>query len=268
MRSRIASWMRSHVLTAFFLITFSVSWISWFAVFLVPMPRLWRLILNQAGLAGPLLSSVIVIGVLYGRVGVRRFIGRILQWLAGIQWYLFVLFGAAALCFAAIGLYILGGGAAPAVVLAVAPGALLSGFREEYGWRGLALPRLQERYSAWKASIVIGVIWALWHLPILPFIRMGLPGLTMMIIFLLEVVALSLLMAWVYNHTAGSLLLPVLYHTAYNLTLAVLSIPTVIPLWLIYLALTWMLVIVIMLRCGTARLSRGPVPPADVRHFY
>lgn len=268
MRSRITSWVRSHVLTAFFLMTFAISWTSWFAVMLVPMPRLWRLILNQAGLAGPLLSSVIVVGLLYGCSGVRRFIGRILQWRVGIQWYLFVLFGAAALCFAAIGLFVLGGGAAPAVVFAFAPGALLSGLREEYGWRGLALPRLQERYSAWKASVVIGVIWTLWHLPILPFVRMGLPGLTMMMIFLLEVVALSILMSWVYNHTAGSLLLPVLYHTAYNLTLAVLSIPTIIPLWLIYLGLTWVLAAVIMLRCGAARFSRGPVPPAGARHFY
>ncbi len=268
MRSCLATWMRSHTVAAFFLMTFVISWASWFAVFLFPMPRMLRLILNQTGLAGPLLSSVILIGALYGRSGLWRFLSRILQWRAGIQWYVFVLFGPAALCCSGIGLYILGGGTAPAFVFSLAPAALFSGLREEYGWRGFALPRLQERHSALKASLVIGVAWGLWHLPIVPFVRMGLPGLRMMVVYLLEVVALSILMSWVYNHTGGKILLLVLYHAAYNLTLAAWNIPSVIPLWLIYLVLTWTLVIVILLRCGTARLSSKPVPPADGRHFY
>jgi membrane protease YdiL (CAAX protease family) len=265
MRFNVRAWMKGHALTAFFMMTFAISWISWFAVFLVPMPRLGRLILNQVGLAGPLLSSLIVIWVLQGSSGVGRFIGRILQWRIGIQWYLFVLFGAAVLGFAAMGLVVLGGGNVPAIASGFAPGALLSGLREEFGWRGFALPRLQERGSALKASVLIGMIWTLWHLPILPFLRMGLPGLWMMIVFLMEVVALCILMSWVYNQTAGNILLPVLYHAAYNITLAVLGIPTVIPLWLLYLALTWILVIYVVLRTGAARLSRGPgpVPPAE-----
>ncbi len=251
---KVRAWMKGHALTAFFMMTFAISWISWFAIFLVPMPRWGRLILNQVGLAGPLLSSMIVVGVLQGSSGVGRFIGRIFQWRTGIQWYLFVLFGAAVLCFAAMGLLVLGGGSVPAMASGFAPGVLWSGLREEFGWRGFALPRLQARGSALKASVLIGVIWTLWHLPILPFPRLGLPGLWMMIAFLLEVVALSLLMSWVYNQTGGKILLPVLYHAAYNITLAVLGIPAVFPLWLIYLALTWILVIYIVLRTGAARL--------------
>ncbi len=260
MRMKSGAWLRSHAAAAFFLLTFAISWASWSAVFLVPMPRLGRLVLNQAGLAGPLLASLIVVAALQGTQGVGRFLGRILQWRVGVQWYLFVLFGAAALGLAAIGLHVLGGGNAPAAAFAFAPGALLSGLREEYGWRGFALPRLQERFGALKASVFIGALWTLWHLPILPFVRMGLPGLGMTAIFSLEVVALSILMSWVYNHAGGSLLPPVLYHAAYNLTLAGLGISAVVPLWLIYLALTWVLVGAVVSRCGAARLSRGPLP--------
>lgn len=257
------AWLRRRPLAAFFLLTFVISWAAWSAVFLVPMPRLGRLVLNQAGLAGPLLASLIVVGTMRGRRGVGRFLGRIFQWRVGIQWVLFVLFGAAALGLAAIGLHALGGGGTPALAFALAPGALLSGLREEYGWRGFALPRLQERFGALRASLLIGALWTLWHLPIVPFVRMGLPGLGRMAIFSLEVVALSILMTWVYNHTAGSLLPPVLYHAAYNLTLAGLGIPAIVPLWLTYLALTWAVVVVVVWRCGAARLSRGPLPPAD-----
>lgn len=272
MSIRIGAWMKRHALAAFFLLTFAVSWTCWSAVFLVPMPRGWRLALHQAGLAGPLLASLIVIGVLYGGAGVGRFLGRVLLWRVGIQWYLFVLFGAAALGVAAIGLYRLGGGSSPATAFSLAPGALWWGVREEFGWRGFALPRLQERFGALKAGVIIGVIWTLWHLPIVPFTRMGLPGLVMLLAFMLEVVALSILMTWVYNHTSGSLLPPVLLHAAYNLALAGLGLAAVMPLrmplWLIYLALNWALVAVILKRCGAARLSRGPLPPASAGHLY
>ena len=262
------AWVRRHPLAAFFLLTFAISWASWSAIILVPMPRLGRLVLNQAALAGPLLASLIVVGTVHGTGGAGRFLARIFQWRAGIQWYLFVLFGAAALGLAAIGLHALGGGDAPAVAFAFAPGALLSGLREEYGWRGFALPRLQERFGALKASVFIGALWTLWHLPIVPFVRTGLPGLGRFAVFSLEVVALSILMSWVYNHTAGSLLPPVLYHAAYNLTLAGLGIPAIVPLWLTYLALTWVVVAVVVWRCGAARLSRRPLPPASRLHVY
>ena len=88
---------------------------------------------------------------------------------------------------------------------------------EEIGWRGYALPRLQQRFGMAAGSIVLGVLWALWHWPVF-FI----PGLDQygqaFVPYILYVTALSVAFAWLYNNTAGSLLLAVLMHTAVNQT--------------------------------------------------
>jgi len=236
MRSNITAWIKKDPLIAFFVFTFVISWASWISIYVVPMPRLLALVLDQVGLSGPLISSVTVTGVLHGGSGVRRFLGRIFQWRVGIQWYLFVLFSAAVLAVAAGGLYVLVGGTAPAVVFTGGFGSLISGVLEEYGWRGFALPRLQKQYSPLKASILIGFIWVLWHLPIMPV------ELPLLAVYLLEVMAISILFTWVYNHTGGSMLFPVLYHAAYDITLTAFKIPTKLPLLLIYVLLNWILV--------------------------
>ena len=242
MRSNITAWIKKDPLIAFFAFTFVISWASWISIYVVPMPRLLVLVLNQVGLFGPFISSVTVTGVLHGGSGIRRFLGRIFQWREGVQWYLFVLFSAAVLAAASIGLYVLVGGTAPVMAFTVGFGSLISGIREEYGWRGFALPRLQKQYSPLKASILIGLIWVLWHLPILPV------ELPLLAVYLVEVMAISILFTWVYNHTGGSMLFPVLYHAAYDITLTVFKIPTKLPLLLIYVLLNWILVGIIIAR--------------------
>jgi membrane protease YdiL (CAAX protease family) len=84
---------------------------------------------------------------------------------------------------------------------------------EETGWRGFALPRLQQRYGALAASLVLGVDWALWHLPnyFIPAMNTWTGNLW---IYLGIAVALSVIHTWVYNGTGSSLLLVTLLHAA------------------------------------------------------
>jgi membrane protease YdiL (CAAX protease family) len=114
---------------------------------------------------------------------------------------------------------------------------LLSVVGEEIGWRGFALPCLQARYGPLKASLILGVIWGGWHLPLwwmagnfhadIPFV-----------LFMLQSLALTILMTWLYNHTRGSLLMAHLFHTAFNLTAGVAPIlpeytgGSLRPLWI------------------------------------
>jgi hypothetical protein len=87
------------------------------------------------------------------------------------------------------------------------------GFGEETGWRGFALPRLQQTHSALVASLVLSVFWALWHVPLflsLPnLMNMGIGG---MIGWVLFIVTGSILLTWMYNSTRGSILILAVFH--------------------------------------------------------
>jgi uncharacterized protein len=93
---------------------------------------------------------------------------------------------------------------------------------EEMGWRGYALDRLQEKRGPWAASLLLGFLWGLWHLPL--FFVVGSYQNTLGVgtvgfwLFMAEVMAVSPLMTWIYNHTGRSILSAVLFHFACNMT--------------------------------------------------
>jgi membrane protease YdiL (CAAX protease family) len=103
------------------------------------------------------------------------------------------------------------------VILAAVVAATLFGgpLGEEIGWRGYALPRLAQRFGMARASVLLGVIWACWHLPLFFIPGIDKTGQSLPV-YVLQVTALSVAMAWVYAHTSGSLLLAVLMHAAVN----------------------------------------------------
>jgi membrane protease YdiL (CAAX protease family) len=88
---------------------------------------------------------------------------------------------------------------------------------EEIGWRGFALPRLASRVGYGAGSILLGVIWALWHLPLF-FVRDADTYGQSFFLYTLQVTAISVAMAWLYQRTNGSLLLTMLMHSAINQT--------------------------------------------------
>jgi membrane protease YdiL (CAAX protease family) len=97
---------------------------------------------------------------------------------------------------------------------------------EEIGWRGYALPRLAARFGLGRASIVLGVVWACWHLPLF-FLRGADTYGQSFVVYLLQVIALSVAMAWLYGRTHGSLLLVMLMHAAINNTKDI--VPSAVP---------------------------------------
>jgi len=83
---------------------------------------------------------------------------------------------------------------------------------EEIGWRSYVLPRLQAKHTALAAALITGMIWGLWHLPKL----LNHWDWTYFALFMIDTTAKSVLLAWIYNGTRGSLLLVVLTHAAWN----------------------------------------------------
>ena len=156
-----------------------------------------------------------------GREGLRELFSKVVLWRIGLKWYAIALFVPITMAFLAIGLYTLFGNAVPdfapasqllpIVLLAVFTGAM----GEELGWRGTALPRLQARWNALISSLILGVLWGLYHLP--SFLLSGLPLQDMPLIpFMMAVLGLTILVTWTFNHTGGSLITVFLYHFAFN----------------------------------------------------
>jgi len=238
----------------FFLLTFGISWGCWLPnrLFLRLESAGIRSLLHTLGLCGPAFSALIVTGVIKGKPGIITLLKRLTYWRVGWPWYVFVLFSTAVIGCLAIGIYVLTGGAAPIISFSLftsLPGILTLGLTEEIGWRGLALPELLKKHGALTSAVIIGVIWAIWHLAINPLHPLFILGFSM------EVVLLSVIFTWIYNNTEGSLLLAALYHTVTNIVIANLKIPTIQALWLIYFSLELLLVLIIIRHFGPRHLS-------------
>jgi membrane protease YdiL (CAAX protease family) len=176
---------------------------------------------------GPTFAALIVAATVHGRAGVRSLLSRIVRWRVGVQWYVIAIFLPAVLFLAAALLDRAFGGRLPATgapwfaVLLVPLLLVVQGIfnGEEPGWRGFALPRLQGRYNALVASLILGVIWTLFHAPIFfshgPSVFGGQSGESP-VGFLVFTVALSVLFTWVFNNAGGSVLLTWLFHSAMN----------------------------------------------------
>jgi hypothetical protein len=190
----------------------------------------WRFV---AGL-GPLVAALIVTAWVGGWAAVGGLLGRAFHGPAAPGWYLVALLGYGVVPLGALALHVLLGDPWPTVTADaleflpfVFPFILLDGpLSEEFGWRGIALPRLQLGHGALAASIGVGVPWALWHWPLV-FMPGTLLHQVPFLLYLIQVCALSVLFAWLYNASGGSLLLTILFHGSVNTWNTIL--PTGLP---------------------------------------
>ena len=235
--ARVQRVMRQHPLLFFFFIAYAFSWIISTPYVLCVWGILpggggngvASLLFNIKAYAGPTVAASIVTSVTAGKEGLLRLRRRITQWRARWQWYLFIIVGGPALLL--FGLIIQPGVLASfrgltSVILVSYPISFFAVFfsdalAEEIGWRGFALPRIQPRYGPLRGTLLLGIVWGFWHLfYFLTPERGGGPGtsvttvMTSFFIFLLSVVALAIILTWVFNHTQGSVFIASLLHTS------------------------------------------------------
>src|SRR5918999_510962 len=211
--SIVTAFVKRHPLVVFFILAYTLTRPL---IPLVSVSPLW----GFPALFGPALAAVIVATAADGKPSLKDLLGRVVRWRVGARWYAVALGLPVILALAAAGLH-LALGARSSIefgglsVLNFVVFVLIVG--EELGWRGYALPRLLARRSALAASLILGVLWGLWHLP--PFFVPGAPqhGLPITA-FLLLTMAYSVLFTWIYLHTGGSVLLAALFHGAINLS--------------------------------------------------
>jgi hypothetical protein len=169
-----------------------------------------------------------------GQAGVRALLARMAILPAQVRWYVFAAGFMAAVKLGVVLLYrtVTGAwpmvGATPWYIMAVATvfsTPVQAG--EEVGWRGYALPRLARRFGLPAASLLLGVIWAAWHLPL--FFIPGSNSVESFPMYVPAVTAISVVMAWLYWRTNGSLLLTMLMHAAINNSASIVRAPAQNP---------------------------------------
>ncbi len=229
-RTRECGAVRSEPL--FFLLAFAFSWSIWVPVGAIGGdPSVLHHLAVGVAAAGPSLAGVVCTGRDEGRRGVRRLFASLLNWRLRARWYVLSLGGPIAVALTAVALHRLVVGddvefrLETTTVLLIPPalvaGLLIGSLQEELGWRGYALPRLLGRWSSVRAALVLGVAWACWHLPLYAVDSGGQERLPLAV-FLISVVAQSVLYTWFWVVTGGSLLIAVLLHSATNVAGVVL----------------------------------------------
>jgi hypothetical protein len=243
----------------FFALSFLISWSVW--IFQIRSGGSSQILFWLAGF-GPTLAALILTAWCGGKTALKGFLRRVFQWRAGLFWYGISLLGTPLVMLLALGLHMLMGGGRPQFVdpnhlvtsIEQWPGILIvfgyvfvfTALGEEPGWRGYALPRLKARFSPFVASLVLGLIWACWHLPLFWMagnFHQDLPVSW----FLLQVLGSTFLYTWMHHHTRGNLLITLLFHTSSNAAVGLLPVlpldnaGSLRPLWLT-VGILWLLV--------------------------
>jgi len=238
-----------HPLLAFFVIAFAGYWIVMLPLVLaqnalgllpytVPpvgpsgqLPLSYYFVGALGAIAGPTLASFVVTAITTGTKGVRQLLRRYMLWRVGVHWYLLVLVGLPLIQLAVASVFL---GIAPLTAFVqqwplffttFLPNVLLIGVTtqiwEEGGWSGYAVPALQQRFGAWRACLVLGPLWAVWHLPF--FLVPGVISATkvdaitlivQMAFLIIGAIPIRMIMTWIFNNTKGSILIAILFHSA------------------------------------------------------
>ena len=219
-------------------------------------------------------ASLIMTGLTLGKDGVIALLKRFLIWRVGWKWYLVPFLLAPALIVGGVYLNAALTGVPPDFSTVMAykifgksaylPLFILPFFMvdfiangEEIGWRGYVLPRLQAKYGALTSALILGVIWGFWHLP--KYLTHW--DAVSFAWFMAHTTIVSVLYAWLYNGTKGSLLLVTLFHAASNATGVFMPMANTVSsgnmgAYINFILLELAAAIIIVIATGPERLSR------------
>jgi membrane protease YdiL (CAAX protease family) len=217
----------------------------------------------------PAIAAFTITLLAQGKAGASELLRKIVRWRVGVSWYLVVVLGSAAAILAEGGLYELltgNGEALPITQMPLSQAALsfvsilvlyMLVNTEEIAWRGFALPRLQNRHGALKASVILWVPWTLFHLPYF-FTKDSVLQQMGFVTFASGTFALTIIFTWLFNNTKGSVFICTFLHAMLN-TWPLLLMPaqSSMPVYLQYV-MDGVIVLLLVLNFGAERLSRKP----------
>jgi len=261
--------MKKNSLLYFFILTFVVTWAMWFPAALTKLGGGTSMLgpdgLGQFGRWAPGIVAIILTGFVAGKKGIRALFRPLKIWRVDIGWYLFALLFQPILFFIAKWIDVLLGNiyeinsplttgvdapiafVIPVVIITAIPGA----FIEELGWRGFALPRLQNKNTALMASVILGLMWGIWHIP--SMLYFGETSGLAIGLAVLNTIPLAILFTWLFNNTQGSLTLAMLFHASLQYSNNFLG---TIPSGTADI-ITWVVAIFVLLSTGANDLSKS-----------
>jgi membrane protease YdiL (CAAX protease family) len=230
---------------------------------------------------GLVFASLIMTGLTLGKEGVAALLKRFLLWRLGWKWYLVALLlmpsmqvtsvlltsllSHTPIDFSTVYAHKIFGPSVNLVGLII-PFFLFDVIAngEEIAWRGYVLPRLQAKHSALVSSLIVGLIWGVWHLP--KYLSHW--DTVTFLFFMVAIVARAILYTWLYNNTKGSLLLTTLFHASGNtggilLPVAITATDGNLLASIVQLLIEGIVALVITVRLGPARLSRTESVPVQ-----
>lgn len=257
------SFIIRHSLFVYFTLAYLLSWAV--ELPLVTAARGWStrtapFALHYLAAFGPFVAAVIVTWAADGAEGVLRLGSRVVQWRVRPVWWLCAVAPLLLYAVAAVGMRFVRGSWIDLESLgrvhylpdlgglALVFWIFTFGIGEETGWRGFALPRLQRGRSALTASLLLGLLWAGWHLPTLfylpSYVHHGVavvPGL------IIGLTAGSIVLTWLVNGSRGSVLLPIVWHGTFNYVTAAPAgdqtitafVTTAVIVWAVIVVLVW-----------------------------
>jgi membrane protease YdiL (CAAX protease family) len=256
--------LERHPIAAYFVLTFAISWAG---ALVVAAPGLIRgagisnstgIVMFPAMLLGPLASGILMARVTGGREGTKDLFRRIRRWRVGLPWYAVLLIPPTMVLLILFLLErLVSHSFAPNHFWIGIAFGVPAGVCEEIGWTGFAFPKMRDQQSALGAAVLLGILWGMWHLPVINFLGAAAPHRQYWFAFFLgfafAMAAMRVLIAWIYSST-NSLLLAQLMHVSSTGALVMFS-PPVSPLreamwYALYGCLLWLVVGLVVAATG------------------
>ena len=227
-------WVKRHPVASFFVLAYAISWFAWLPDILGFRGDLGQ-VFSMIAQFGPAVAAFVLLW--YTSASIRSWLRSIVRWRVGPWWYVVamglpvVLIAVQSAIFGLLG-YPLDMASIPGRLVNFLPSAiilaLIAGLGEEPGWRGFALPRLEARYTPVLATALLGLVWAMWHLPLVfvdPRFAHGFtslaPQILLAVLTMITIFFYAFFYTWVYNRTR-SVLLCMLLHGSFNAAIGLL----------------------------------------------
>ncbi|HEY6251573.1 MAG TPA: CPBP family intramembrane glutamic endopeptidase [Candidatus Angelobacter sp.] len=270
-----ALFIRRHPAASYFTLAFTISWTGALVVAAPhllrhePLPKMTGILMFPAMLLGPSVTGIFLTRIIDGSSGLRSLFSRMLAARFALRWYAALLIPPVLVPLVLLCLErFVSSVYAPRHFFFGIAFAIPAGLLEEIGWMGYAFPKLQAGNNRLLAGILLGLLWSLWHLPVIDFLGAAAPHgaywLPFFLAFALAMTAMRVLIAWIYANT-GSVLLAQVMHVSSTGSLIIFG-PAVNAaqeaLWYaVYGVALWLVVAVVGCSVGRQLMGRVQEPP-------